>query len=195
MKIPRKKKDILAKTYIEYENYVRSLDEKNIDHDELLKNTIKIFYDIDDEQYKNLSYQDVINLNKIIENILKMPSKLVTKFKHNNKIYGIIPNFDDIKMLEWVDLNTDDVLQQICILYRPVKHKLFNKYTIEKYVEPSDLKDVITLDIYLGFIGFFLTINKDLMNYTLSFLAEQDLDQEQKKNLQKNGDGLSGWIN
>lgn len=197
MRIIKNKKDILAKTYIEYEKYVRSLDLNNIDNDEVIKNTIKIFYNIDDEQYKKLSYQEVINLNKIIENILKKPSKLVTKFKYNKKTYGIIPNLDDITMLEFVDLNVDDVLQQICILYRPIKHKLFNKYTIEKYSEPFDeLKEIITLDIYLGFIGFFLKINKDLMNYTLNYMVEdQDLNQEQKKSLQQNGGGLFGWIN
>lgn len=199
MKIPRKKSDILAKTYIEYENYVRSLDKDNYDNNDILKNTVKIFYQLSDEQYNKLTYQNVLDLNKIIENILKVPQSLVVKFRHNKKTYAINPNFDDITMGEYVDLDTDDVLKQISILYRPIKHKLGKKYTIEKYKADisiyNDMKEWLTLDIYLGFIGFFLKINQDLLRDTLNYLTEdQDLSPEQKKTLQSNGLGILGYI-
>lgn len=46
MKIPRSKKDILVKTYLEYENYIKSLEEKydNIINTKILNNFIFILY-------------------------------------------------------------------------------------------------------------------------------------------------------
>ena len=199
MKIPRKQSDILAKTYLEYEEYIKSLDKDNYDNNDVLKNTVKIFYQLSDEQYNKLTYKTVTDLNQIIVNILKVPQSLVVKFKHNKKTYAINPNFDDLTFGEFVDLDTDDVLKQISILYRPIKHKLFKKYTIEPYKADisiyEDMKEWLTLDIYLGFVSFFLKINQDLLNYSLNYLMEdQDLNHETKKTLQTNGAGWHGLM-
>lgn len=198
MKIPRKQSDILVKTYLEYEEYIKSLDKDNYDNNDVLKNTVKIFYQLSDEQYNKLAYHTALDLNQIIVNILKVPQKLVVKFKHNKKTYAINPNFDDLTMAEWVDLDCDDIFKQISILYRPIKHKLFKKYTIEPYKADisisDDMKEWLTLDIYIGFISFFLNLNKELLNYTLNYLMEdQDLSQETKNNLQENMDGILGY--
>jgi hypothetical protein len=197
MKIPRKQSDILVKTYLEYEEYVKSLDKDNYDNNDVLKNTVKIFYQLSDEQYNKLTYQTALDLNQIIVNILKVPQKLVIKFKHNKKWYAINPNFDDLTMAEWVDLDCDDVFKQISILYRPIKHKLGKKYTIEPYKADisiyEDMKEWLTLDIYTGFVSFFLNLNKELLNYTLNSLMEdQDLGVEVKKTLQESGHGFHG---
>lgn len=197
MKIPRKQSDILVKTYLEYEEYIKSLDKDNYDNNDVLKNTVKIFYQLSDEQYNNLTYQNVLDLNQIIVNILKAPQKLVVKFKHNKKTYAINPNFNDLTMAEWVDLDCDDVFKQISILYRPIKHKLGKKYTIEPYKADisiyEDMKEWLTLDIYTGFVSFFLNLNKELLNYTLNSLMEdQDLGVEVKKTLQESGPGFRG---
>lgn len=197
MKIPRKQSDILVKTYLEYEEYVKSLDKDNYDNNDVLKNTVKIFYQLSDEQYNKLTYQTALDLNQIIVNILKVPQKLVIKFKHNKKWYAINPNFDDLTMAEWVDLDCDDVFKQISILYRPIKHKLGKKYTIEPYKADisiyEDMKEWLTLDIYTAFVSFFLNLNKELLNYTLNSLMEdQDLGVEVKKTLQESGHGFRG---
>ena len=199
MKIPRKQSDILVKTYLEYENYIKSLDKDNYDSNEVLKNTVKIFYQLSDEQYNNLTFKNVTDLNQIIVNILKVPQSLVLKFKHNKKTYAINPNFDDLTFGEWVDLDCDDILKQISILYRPIKHKLFKKYTIEPYKADisiyEDMKEWLTLDIYFGFANFFLNLNKELLNYTLNSLMEdQDLSREQRRTLQANGLGFRGLM-
>lgn len=199
MKIPRKKKDILAKTYIEYENYIKSLDKDNYNNDEIIQNTIKIFYNLNDEQYKNLTLNNINDLYQIINNILSIKEPIVLKFKHNKKTYAINPNFNDLTFGEWVDLDTDDILKQISILYRPIKHKLFKKYTIEKYKADikiyDDMKEWLTLDVYLNFIGFFLNLNKELLSYTLNYLmVDQDLNHEQKNSLQKILDGIAGLM-
>lgn len=197
MKIPRSKKDILVKTYLEYENYIKSLEEK-YDEKDLIKNTIKIFYKINDDQYNSMPYSTILDMFKIIDNILKLPQKLVISFKHNGKKYAINPNFDDMTFGEYIDCDTNDIIRQICILYRPIKRKLFNKYTIEKYNADikiyDELKDTLTLDVYYGFIGFFLKISKDIMKYTVNSMKEMDIDQDLKKSLEESGLGLDGFI-
>lgn len=197
MKIPRKQSDILLKTYLEYEEYIKSLDKDNYDNNDVLKNTVKIFYQLSDEQYNKLAYHTALDLNQIIVNILKIPQKLVVKFKHNKKTYAINPNFDDLTFGEWVDLDTDDIQKQISILYRPIKHKLGKKYTIEPYKADisiyDDMKEWLTLDIYTGFMFFFLKVNQDLLKDTLNYLMEdQDLEAEVKKISQLNGVGWRG---
>jgi hypothetical protein len=196
MKIITKKSDIKVKDYLNYVKYIESLNENDITEEYVIKNTVKIFYNIDTDKHK---YKTIYDLYKLIEITLKEKQDLVTKFKFKGKTYAINPNFDDISMAEWVDLDTDDIIQQICVMYRPIKQKFFNKYTITPYNADieiyNELKEWLTLDIYIGFVNFFLKINEDLLNFFQSSLMEdQDLNQEQKKNLQKNGYGTPGWM-
>lgn len=198
MKIPKNKSEILVKTYLKYEEFIKN--EENIKDEEILKNVVKIFYDVDDEYYDKLTYKLIIDLNKNIEKILKQDQKLILKFKYKGKLYGINPNFDDMSFAEMVDCDTNDILKQISILYRPVIKKRGKKYLIEPYkadIQIYDyMKEWLTLDIYFGFINFFLQVSSDLMKSTLNYLVkEQGITQEQKKILQTNGAGYRGLIN
>ena len=96
-------------------------------------------------------------------------------------------NFDDMTFGEMVDCDTEDILQQICILYRPITNKKGNNYTIEKYkgdIEVyEELKNTLTLDIYLGFVGFFLKISQSLLKNSLSYTLNQVATPAEKKKL------------
>ena len=166
---------------------------------EILKNTVKIFYGLDEDGFNQLEYVVIQDMFQIISNILTIEQELVTIFIHNNVEYGINPNFNDITFGEMVDCDTTDIIQQICILYRPIVSKKGGKYIIEKYKANieiyNELKETLTLDIYLGFIGFFLSIHKSLLNYTLNYITEKASDPDKKKLLEKSGNGLDGYTN
>lgn len=195
MKIPKKQSDILAKTYVNFQNYITTTEDKP---ENVLANTLKIFYNITEKDIKNIPYTHLLDMQKIIENILKYPTKLINRFKIEGIEYGLLPNFDDMILSEYIDCDTDDIIRQISVLYRPIIKKKRNKYLIEKYIPSEDryilFKEKLTLDIYLGFIGFFLTIEQELLNYIQNYLkAEQDLNLNQKKTSQVNGDGIRGF--
>ena len=197
MKIPKSKKDILAKTYLEYIEYIKT---EPTDEKEILKNTVKIFFEIDEDKFNSFEYTVILDMYKIISNILSLPQELITMFKHNDIEYGINPNFDDMTFGEMVDCDTEDILQQICILYRPITNKKGNNYTIEKYkgdIEVyEELKNTLTLDIYLGFVGFFLKISQSLLKNSLSYTLNQvATPAEKKKLLEEYGVGLDGYMN
>lgn len=199
MRIPKKQEDIALKNYLEYVEFIQNLDEsKQNDYDYIIKSTIKIFYEISDEQFNQMPYQQVTNMYQIIQNILQMKQELVPLFAIDGKEYGIIPNFEEMTFGELVDCDTTDILQQMCVLYRPVINRKGKKYKIEKYNAEFDyefFKNNLSLDIYNGFIAFFLKIQKDLMNYTLKSLKEEVSDPEKKQNLEKNGAGFLGSMN
>ena len=199
MKIPKRQKDIKLKSYLEYQDFVANLtDEQKLDERLILKTMIMIFYEIDNEKYDSLPFTQLSDMTQIIDNIFKMKVELVPTFKIDKVEYGLVPNFDDLTLAELVDCSTDNVIQQMCVLYRPILNKKKNKYTIQKYKAEIDIelfKEHLTLDIYNGFVSFFLKIQNGLMHYTLKSLTEMDITAEQKKNLEENGPGFLGSMN
>ena len=196
MKIPRSKSDILVNDYLEYIEYIKTEPATDL---ELIKNTVKIFYHLTDDQFNELEYSVIRDMYQIIENILKIEQKLVPFFWVNGEEYGINPNFDDMTFAEMVDCDTTDIIKQICILYRPIEKKKGSKYTIKKYEADisiyDELKNTLTLDIYLGFIGFFLKINRDILSSIQNYLMGRATDPEMKKLLELNGVGWDGSMN
>lgn len=196
MRIPKKQEHIKLKNYLKYIEYHNSKEQH--DDMELLKETIKIFYEIDDEKYNEMPYQQILDMYKIIENILQQKYDLIPLFELEGVEYGINPNFEEMTFAELVDCDTNDVLQQMCVLYRPVVKRKGKKYIIEKYkanINYELFKEKLTLDIYTGFVTFFLKIQNDLLNYTLKSLKEEVTDPEKRKILEKSGDGYRGYMN
>jgi len=200
MKIPKKQSDIKLKDFLTYQKFILELDDEQ-KNDELLLSTkmLNTFYGIDETEIPNMPYSITSDLIILINNIIQLNSDVVLTFNIDGVEYGIMPNFDDITLAELVDCNTPDVLQQICVLYRPITSKSGHKYKIKKYdadISNYELfKEKLTYDIYSGFISFFLRIQKDLTNYTLKFLMEQDITPEQRKVLEESGVGSDGFMN
>ena len=85
-------------------------------------------------------------------------------------------------------------------MYRPIVKDLKGKYEIEKYNGTHNYSEVMKfapVDIAMGAMLFFWTLNNELLQYTLDYLAtetEQMITAE-KHNLDENGDGLIQSIN
>lgn len=199
MKIPKKQSDIKLKTYLKYVDFIKDLKDEEKTDMNLLKNTILIFYDIEEAKFNEMPYTQISDMYKIIENILHTPQELVPMFNINDIEYAINPNFDDMTLAELVDCDTEDVVQQMSVLFRQIESKKGDKYKIVKYdsdkIDIDLFKENLTLDIYNGFIFFFLSLTKDLLKDSQNSIMEMDLTVEQKKNLQSLGDGLDGFMN
>ena len=100
---------------------------------------------------------------------------LVNQFTIGDVTYGFIPSLDDMTYGEYLDLTTytkdkfwNNIPIIFSILYRPIVKKSGKYYTIEPYAGTNDeridfFKDILTMDIVFGAIGFFLNLQSDLL--------------------------------
>lgn len=122
----------------------------------------------------------------------KEPSNYLKKVIEIDGVeYGIIPNFEDLTLGEFADL--DNYLQDswnnldkiFAVLYRPIVERKGDKYIIEDYTL-KDIKDrreifsdKLSIDTALGAMVFFYDIGSRLIESTVSSLEMQN--QELRK--------------
>ena len=130
-----------------------------------------------DANRKVLSYLQGLN-NK--------QDSLTQKFEYNGCEYGLIPDFEDLTVAEYIDIDKyqndpNNIHRLMAIMYRPVTSTWNNKYEIEEYEGTSKYSDrFLDLDInlYHGVLSFFLAISQILLKDIQTSL--------QKKMKQKN---------
>ena len=124
--------------------------------------------------------------NQLKELTSTVPNKELTRVIEIDGVeYGFIPNWDELSLGEFVDL--DNYLQDgfnnldkvFAVLYRPVVKRDGIKYTIEDY----DLKDIIkrrelfnnrmSIDTVYAALVFFCSIGRKLTESTLYSLEEE----------------------
>lgn len=182
----------------QYQKFIK-IAKDNEDGEFLRQKMVQIFCNIDLKDVATIKYKQVSEItNKMFEQFTKK-HQLIKSFKLNGKEFGFIPNLDDLKTGEYVDLDTyivdwDDIHKAMAVLYRPITRRQGEKYLIEEY-EGSDkycevLKDM-PLDVALGAYVFFYHLGKDLLQSTMIFLEEnpQVMNLVNKHNLESDGVG------
>ena len=130
-----------------------------------------------------------------ITTVLNERPKFQKTFILDGKEYGFIPNLEQIKSGEYIDLTNNlgkDILASMAVMYRPITRKFKDVYDIEKY-KGTDDKEIFKnapISVYLGAQVFFWNLTNDLLKLMPQFL-EAELTEEQKADLEKNGVGLS----
>ena len=130
-----------------------------------------------------------------IAKVLNEKPKFQKTFLLDGKEYGFIPNLEQMKSGEYIDLTNNlgkDILASMAVMYRPITRKFKDVYDIEKY-KGTDDKEIFKnapISVYLGAQVFFWNLTNDLLKLMPQFL-EQELTEEQKADLEKNGVGLS----
>jgi len=145
----------------------------------------------------------LLNLDNVIKNI---PSEipLTLRFKYEGVEYGFIPNLNNITTAEWLDIDglSDNVLEMLSILYRPIvkKGKWFwrDKYQIEEYKESHNRFGELPVDILLGSSFFFMNLRETLSEilniYTLQMqvkaIKSSEITLQQKQHFLNNITGI-----
>ena len=130
-----------------------------------------------------------------ITTVLNEKPKFQKTFILDGKEYGFIPNLEQIKSGEYIDLTNNlgkDILASMSVMYRPITRKFKDVYDIEKY-KGTDNKEIFKnapISVYLGAQVFFWNLTNYLLKLIPQFL-EAELTEEQKVDLEKNGVGLS----
>ena len=182
---------------ITIDNYIKAIDIIENEDVELavMLRLLNLFSRLSLEQ---LVEQPLAELDKNYQQIAKVLNekpKFQKTFFLDGKEYGFIPNLEQMKSGEYIDLTNNlgkDILASMAVMYRPITRKFKDVYDIEKY-KGTDNKEIFKnapISVYLGAQVFFLNLTNDLLKLMPQFL-EQELTEEQKADLEKNGVGLS----
>jgi len=184
-------------TLKQYQKFLK-IQETNTDDAFLRFKMIEIFCNIDAQAVRQLRLSDTDKIIEILNNVFEEKPQLTETFKLGDVEYGFIPKLEDISLGEYVDLDTyignwDQMHVAMNVLYRPIKDKIKDKYTIKEYNADAEKPlDEIPLDIVFGAIFFFynlgIDLSKTMMNY-LEMEGEQNLTHQQISG--ENGDGIN----
>ena len=190
--VPNSLKEISLK---QYQKFLK-LQKDNDDSYFLQCKMIEIFCNLDLKAVRNLKLIDANKIVDIINLMFEEKPKLINTFKLGEVEYGFIPKLDDISLGEYVDLDTymgdwDNMHIAMNVLYRPIKDKIKDKYTIKEYETNDNNKlDEIPLDVVLGAVFFLYNLGMDLSIAMTSYLESQEMeDLIQQQILEKNMDG------
>ena len=182
---------------ITIDKYLKAIDIIN-NEDIDLSVMLRVLNLFTDKTFENLLDYPITELDKNYQHIVKVLNekpKFQTTFLLDGKEYGFIPNLEQMKSGEYIDLTNNlgkDILASMAVMYRPVTRKFKDVYDIEKY-KGTDNKEIFKnapISVYLGAHVFFWNLTNDLLKLMPQFL-EQELTEEQKADLEKNGVGLS----
>lgn len=182
---------------ITIDKYLKAIDIINNEDVELvvMLRLLNIFTGKSIEQLVEYPLAELDKNYQHIAKVLNEKPKFQKTFILDGKEYGFIPNLEQMKSGEYIDLTNNlgkDILASMAVMYRPITRKFKDVYDIEKY-KGTDEKDIFKnapISVYLGAQVFFWNLTNDLLRLIPQYL-EAELTAEQKADLEKNGVGLS----
>jgi len=185
-----------------YQQFIKTKEASN-DDEFIAQKMIQIFCGID---LKDVGKIKMKHLNELIAHFTKVFSekpKLIRQFKIKDIEFGFIPKLDEITFGEYVDLehhlqNWKTYHKAMSVMYRPIKEKQKDKYTIVDYEPNEDMQDLMKfapLDVAISSSVFFWSIASELLNLTISYLQKElktmtSTSTVKDNNLVNNGGGI-----
>jgi len=185
-----------------YQQFVKTKEASN-DDEFIAQKMIQIFCGID---LKDVGKIKMKHLNELITHFTKVFSekpKLIRRFKIKDIEFGFIPKLDEITFGEYVDLenhlqNWKTYHKAMAVMYRPIKEKNKDTYTIVDYEPNEDMQDLMKfapLDVAISSSVFFWTLGSELLNLTINYLQKElktmsSSSTVKGSNLADSGDGI-----
>jgi hypothetical protein len=194
--IPESLKEI---TLYQYQRFEKLISE-NKPSEFVNQKTIEIFCNIELKDVARIRIADVGSLLTHLNDLLQQKPKLTNTFKLGIYEFGFIPKLEDITSGEYIDLetylsDTQTLHKAMAVLYRPIKTKVKDLYTIEDYEGADKYSEVLKympLDIALGSMLFFWTLLNDCVSGLADYIQNEAEQSEQaNKLLEKNMDGIN----
>ena len=189
--VPNSWADVSLKQYLAYMKAIKPYEGAEDYEKVVLEKAINHFCNLSSEELHNLpmeNYNATIDYMKdLFEEGVRLP--LVRRFKVLNSEYGFIPQLDNMTYGEYLDLTTyfkdmwPNMDMIMSILYRPVVKQNGLTYDIVSYQGTNEdavelFREKATMNIVWGAIGFFTSLQQDLVNATLISLRKQMKDLE-----------------
>lgn len=194
LNIPNKLSEI---TLRKYQKFVK-LNVEDVDERFLQVKMIEIFCEVSHENVLKIKFADADRVTAILGEMFTQKPDLVTRFNLNGVEYGFIPDLDEMSFGEYIDLDTylgdwENIHTAMNVLYRPIKTKKGNRYTIEKYdVNTKNQLLDMPLDAVISSVFFFYHLGKDLSIVMNRYLEKEysKIPSQQQVDLILNGDGI-----
>ena len=186
-------------TLYQYQRFEKLIQENEASHF-VNQKTIEIFCNIELKDVARIRIADIDDLLLHLDNLLQQKPKLTKTFKLGVYEFGFIPKLEDMTSGEFIDLenylsSTETLHQAMAVLFRPIKSKIKDLYTIEEYESSYKYAEVLKympLDIALGSMLFFWTLQNDCVNALTDYIQNEVEQSEQAKQvLVKNGVGIN----
>lgn len=189
-------------TLYQYQRFEKLIQENEASHF-VNQKTIEIFCNIELKDVARIKIADIDDLLLHLNNLLQQKPKLTKTFKLGVYEFGFIPKLEDMTSGEFIDLenhlsSTETLHQAMAVLFRPIKSKVKDLYTIEEYESSYKYSEVLKympLDIALGSMLFFWTLQNDCVNALADYIQNEVEQSEQVKQLlEKNMGGTSQFM-
>ena len=186
-------------TLYQYQRFEKLIQENEPSHF-VNQKTIEIFCNIELKDVARIRIADIDDLLSHLNNLLQQKPKLTKTFKLGVYEFGFIPKLEDMTSGEFIDLenylsSTETLHQAMAVLFRPIKSKVKDLYTIEEYESSYKYAEVLKympLDIALGSMLFFWTLQNDCVNALADCIQNEVEQSEQVKQvLAKSGVGIN----
>lgn len=163
--------------------------------------TIEIFCNIKIADVAKISYNSYKDILEHLNTLFNVKHKLVPTFEINGLEFGFEPNLENITTGVYIDAETylqdiSNLHKAMAALYRPIKTKKGNLYTIEEYSGSDIFADVMKfapLNVALGMQVFFWNLGIELSNAMIQSLqkGKTQLSEAEKKHLEESGVGIN----
>jgi hypothetical protein len=186
-------------TLYQYQRFEKLIQENEASHF-VNQKTIEIFCNIELKDVARIRIADIDYLLSHLNNLLQQKPKLTKTFKLGVYEFGFIPKLEDMTSGEFIDLenylgSTETLHKAMAVLFRPIKSKIKDLYTIEEYESSYKYSEVLKympLDIALGSMLFFWTLQNDCVNALTDYIQNEVEQSEQAKQvLVRNGVGIN----
>ena len=139
------------------------------------------FLKLEKEYAYSLPLSEAEELFKAVKNAVENNGKAERLYEVDGKMFGRIPNLDNITLGEYVDLdkyaefdkegkpNFKTALNFMSVLYRPVKDRAGEIYSIEPYesgLKHHEYIKQLPASAFVGSLVFFCNLRKELLNAT-----------------------------
>lgn len=187
-------------TLEQYQRFEKINTKDNADSNFLLHKTVEIFCNLELKDIAKIKFSSVKSVIEDINKAFEAKSELVPTFNLNGTTYGFITNLDDMSLGEYIDLDENlgdwsSMHRAMTVLYRPVTLQKGDRYQIEEYdgLKGADVMKQMPLDVVMGAMVFFWTLNSELLETTLNYLSrelKEDKNTHLLQHLGKSGDGI-----
>jgi hypothetical protein len=172
--------------YIKYYKHIKPWEGLPEYSEKAILTAVLYFSKVPAEYYLSLPKKAYDRVEATITNLLTSINDqiLVRTFTVEDQEYGFIPALDEMTYGEYLDLISytknnlwENMPTIMSILYRPITKKLGKNYQIQAYSGTNEdrvelFKHIMTMDVVFGAVAFFLNLQKDLLDATLTYSME-----------------------
>ena len=191
-----------------YQKFIEMKEQSN-DEEFIANKMIQIFCGIELKEVMQIKVKELNGLIKHFTDVFSEKPQLVRQFKIKDIEFGFLPKIDDISFGEYVDLehhfqNWSTYHKAMAVMFRPIKEKHGDKYTIVDYEPNEDMQELMKfapLDVAISASVFFWNLGNELLSLTMNYLQNEvtemtrSVNTQNEANLHDAGTGIQASIN